>query len=272
MDEETLDHLARWFRGYVRAFKSGDPGEDENIVLKEEHTARVSREIREIGEYLGLNEDDLRLAEAMALLHDLGRFPQYARYKTFSDLLSCDHAALSVKVLLENRALDPLDPAERDIILRAISCHNRAAIPEVESERVLFFSRLLRDADKLDIWAVLLDYYRRRETEGYRNSALELDLPDDPGISEAVRRDIMAGEIVKLSGVKRLNDFKLLQASWVFDLNYWPTLVAARGRGYLEEARKFLPLTEDVDMIFTLLKSSLDRRIEAEAPGAGDEA
>ncbi|AET63891.1 HD domain-containing protein [Methanothrix harundinacea] len=272
MDEETLDDLARWFSDYVHTFKSGDPGEDENIILKEEHTARVRREISDIGRTLGLADDDLRLAEAMALFHDLGRFPQYATYGTFSDRRSCDHAALSVGVLIDSGVLDALDPEERELILKAISRHNRAGLPEEESDRCLLFSKLLRDADKLDIWAVLLDYYQRREKEGYRNAALELDLPDAPGISEEVRRDIMAGEIVKLSGVKRLNDFKLLQASWVFDINYRPALLAVRKRGYLEEARKFLPRTEEVDMIFTLLKSSLDWRIESEVVGAGDGA
>ncbi|HPE64298.1 MAG TPA: HD domain-containing protein [Methanothrix sp.] len=267
MDEETLDDLARWFRDYVKAFKSGDPENDRNIVLKEEHTARVRREIREIGESLDLNDDDLRLAEAMALFHDLGRFPQYATYGTFSDRRSCDHAALSVKVLRENRVLDPLDPLEQELILKAISRHNRASLSEEESDRCLFFSKLLRDADKLDIWAVLLDYYRRRETEGYRNAALELDLSDDPGISEAVVRDIAAGKIVKLAGVKRLNDFKLLQASWVFDLNYRPALVAVRDRRYLDETLEFLPRSEEADRLIGHLKSRLEERIEAEDEG-----
>ena len=266
MNEETLDDLARCFSDYVRTFKSGKPEEDRNIILKEEHTARVRQEIREIGESLGLGQEELRLAEAMALFHDLGRFPQYAEYGTFSDRRSCDHAALSVEVLIEERVLDALEPAERNLILKAISYHNRAALPEEESERCLFFSRLLRDADKLDIWAVLLDYYQRHEVEGYRNEALELDLPDDPGISEEVIRDITAGEIVKAKNLRRLNDFKLLQASWVFDLNYWPALVEVKDRAYLERIREFLPNSEKVDRIFELLESRLEERIEAEVP------
>jgi len=266
MDEETVNDLSHWFSEYVQTFKSGDPEDDRNIVLKEEHTRRVRGEIREIGRALGLDDEDLRLAEAMALFHDLGRFPQYARYKTFSDRRSCDHAALSVKVLIEERVLDALEPSERDLILKAISYHNRAALPEEELDRYLFFTRLLRDADKLDIWAVLLDYYHRCEVEGYRNEALELDLPDDPGISEEVCRDIMAGEIVKAKNLRRLNDFKLLQASWVFDLNYWPALVTVKDRAYLERIREFLPNSEKVDRIFELLESRLEERFEAEVP------
>ncbi len=266
MDKETLNDLLRWFSEYVQTFKSADLDKDRNIVLKEEHTHRVRGEICEIGRALGLGQEDLRLAEVMALFHDVGRFPQYARYNTFSDRRSCDHASLSVKVLLEKGVLDPLDPSERDLILKAISYHNRAALPEDESERCLFFSKLLRDADKLDIWAVLLDYYHQRELEGYRNEALELDLPDTPGISDGVRRDLEAGEIVKVKDLRCLNDFKLLQASWIFDMNFWPALVAVRERGYLDRTREVLPTSEEVDGIFELLKSCLEERIEAERP------
>jgi hypothetical protein len=266
MDEDAFDDLSRWFTDYVQTFKSGDPDEDRNIVLKEKHTGRVRQEIREIGESIGLDDEDLRLAGVMALFHDLGRFPQYAEFGTFSDRRSCNHAALSVKVLLENGVLDDLDPSDRDLILKAISYHNRAALPEGESDRCLFFSKLLRDADKLDIWAVLLEYYSRHEKEGYRNEALELELPDIPLISEEVQKDIMAGEIVKSKNLRCQNDFKLLQASWVFDINFWPALVAVRDRGYLERTREHLPSSGEVDRIFDLLEYRLEERIEAERP------
>jgi hypothetical protein len=267
MDEDAFEDLARWFSDYIQTFKSGDPGEDRNIVLKEEHTCRVRREIREIGGALGLNDDDLRLAEAMALFHDLGRFPQYAEFGTFSDRRSCDHAALSVKVLLENGVLEPLDPSERDLILKAVSYHNKASLPEGESDRCILFSKLLRDADKLDIWALLLDYYRRRELEGYRNEALELDLPGIPLISEEVRRDLLAGEIVKMKNLKSQNDYKLLLAGWIFDMYFWPALVAVKERRYLERTHEHLPRSKEVDQIFELLRSRLEERIEAERPG-----
>jgi len=266
MDEETLKDLVRWFSGYVQTFKAGYPEADRNIILKEEHTARVRREIREIGLSLGLSGEDLCLAEAAALLHDLGRFPQYARYKTFSDRRSCDHAALSVQVLIEGCILDDLDPSERKLILKAISYHNRAHLPEYEEDRCLFFTKLLRDADKLDVWALLLDYYSRRAGEGYRNGALELDLPDAPGISEEVCRALLAGEIVKVKDLNSLNDFKLLQASWIFDINFRPALVEVEERGYLERTREVLPRSQVAERIIDLLKSRLAERIEAESP------
>ncbi|MGB3943996.1 MAG: HD domain-containing protein [Methanothrix sp.] len=266
MDIEVLEGLLSWFSGYVQAFKTGDFDADRNIILKEDHTFRVRGEIRDIGLSLALPGEDLCLAEAAALLHDIGRFPQYAMYKTFSDLRSCDHAALSVQVLREEGVLDGIDPGERELILRAISYHNRASIPEEESDgRCLFFSRLLRDADKLDVWALLIDYHHQRRIEGRRNPALEMDLPDGPGVSEKVSLDIRRGEIVKVKDLENSNDFKLLLASWIFDINFRSALVSVRDRGYLDTTRDLLPWSGEVDLIFDLLRSRLDERI-----GPGD--
>ena len=269
MDNETLDHLASWFSGYVQTFEKNDPEMERNILLKIEHTFRVCGEIRALGRSLGFAAADLRTAEAAALLHDVGRFPQYSRYRTFSDRRSCDHAALSVSVLRDEGVLDGIHPGERELILRAVSYHNRAFIPEEEEDdRCIFFSKLLRDADKLDVWALLLEYYRLRDGEGRRNEALELDLPDGPGISEEVCRSLLAGEIVKVKDLRAQNDFKLLQASWIFDLNFRPALVAVRDRAYLKRTREHLPRSEEVNRIFELLGSRLEERIKAErTPG-----
>ncbi|OPX38947.1 MAG: hypothetical protein B1H12_01110 [Desulfobacteraceae bacterium 4484_190.2] len=71
--------------------------------------------------------------------------------------------------------METLDQSTADLIMRCVAYHNRAFLPEDESERCLFFARLLRDADKLDILRVVTDYYQRKA--GDRNGAIELGLP-----------------------------------------------------------------------------------------------
>ena len=73
-----------------------------------------------------MNGKDLRLAEAIALFHDVGRFEQYARYHTFVDRRSADHAWLGVEIL---RKEGELDGSTRDLILRTVSYHNRMDLP-----------------------------------------------------------------------------------------------------------------------------------------------
>ena len=55
---------------------------------------QVCKEILNIGEQIELNNDELRLSEVIALFHDIGRFEQYAHYKTFVDRKSENHAEL----------------------------------------------------------------------------------------------------------------------------------------------------------------------------------
>ncbi|MCD6197875.1 MAG: HD domain-containing protein [Deltaproteobacteria bacterium] len=259
MNEEIVEELENWFNNYVQKFKSGNPDWQPNIILKEEHTRRVCKEILGIGRKIGLSDDDLRLAKVVALFHDIGRFEQFARYQTFVDSKSVNHAVLGVKILKENRVLNMLDKSVRDLILRAILYHNRFALPKKETEKCLLFAKLLRDADKLDIWRVVTDYYRQKD--GKRNAAIELDLPDTPGISSDVYKDLMDKKIVNFAHLKNLNDFKLLQIGWVYDINFVQTLQCVQERCYLEMIRDVLPKSEKIAEIFDVLQTHMNEQI-----------
>jgi HD-GYP domain-containing protein (c-di-GMP phosphodiesterase class II) len=63
-----------WFRIYVESFYTEDPEIQQNIRLKEEHTLRVCNEILRLGKALNLNGTALRLAETIALIHDIWHF------------------------------------------------------------------------------------------------------------------------------------------------------------------------------------------------------
>lgn len=248
IDKKSVSNLKNWFSIYLTNFKSGSLELQRNIKLKEDHTRRVIKEILDIGNALELNSDELHLAEIIALLHDIGRFEQYARYKTFVDRKSEDHAKLGVKILKEDDVLNEFTESIKSLIFRTILYHNRAKLPEHETETCLFFTKLLRDADKLDIWRVVTDYYHQKN--GRRNGAIELDLPDTPGFSEEVYQDLMNGRIVDVNHVKNLNDFKLLQIGWIFDINFDITMQTIKSRRYLELIWDVLPKSEKIQIIF----------------------
>ena len=255
MNRKLVEEYRDWFDGYLRSFKSGETDFLQNIEMKEKHTLRVCDEILALGEELELHNGDLSLAEVLALFHDIGRFEQYGRYRTFVDRDSEDHAALGVKILKENEVLAGLDEPTRNLILRSISYHNRATLPQEETEECLFFTKLLRDADKLDIWKVVTDYYRRKERR--RNVAIELGLPDTPGISQKVYESLMRKEIVNAGHLNNLNDFKLLQVGWIYSINFAPTFDRIEERRYLEIIRDYLPRTEEIDKIFSVIQAHL---------------
>jgi len=259
IDSQSVANLNVWFSSYVQTFKFGNQELLQNVILKEEHTRRVCQEILQIGKQLDLNDDELRLAEITALLHDVGRFEQYARYNTFVDKKSENHAELGIKILRKSGVINQLDLLTRNLIYRTIRYHNRASLPQHETEKCLFFTKLLRDADKLDIWKVVTDYYHRKD--GGRNGALELDLPDTPGISDRVYQDLINKRIVNVYNIKNLNDFKLLQLGWVFDINFKPTLRSVKSRRYLEMIRDVLPNTEKIRTVYNVVRACLDHRL-----------
>ena len=264
MEKKRVADFKKWFHTYVASFASDDPARQRNFDLKERHTFRVCMEITRLARRLGLSPDGLRLAEVIALFHDIGRFPQYARYRTFQDRRSVNHAELGVAILREKAVLEDLDAGSRELILSAVGNHNKAALPPCEDDRCHYFSRLLRDADKLDIWRVVTDYYRRR-AKGERNQAIELDLPDTPEISPEVCRALLSRKIVAAADIKTLNDFKLLQVGWVYDLNFAPAFGRLAEKGYLDMIRASLPDSSAVREVLAAASAYLAERLAGHA-------
>jgi hypothetical protein len=137
--------------------------------------------------------------------------------------------------------------------------HNAFSVPRKESEDVIFFIKLIRDADKLDIWRVFLEYYESPDEQ--RASAVGLGLPDAPGYSEPVLSALYEKRIVSLSEIKTLNDFKILQLSWIFDLNFEPAYELLSERRYIDKIIAHLPGTEAIQDLSMFLKEFVRARI-----------
>ncbi len=157
MTDEQYKSFQLWFKSHIRTFREADPAHQRSLDLKEEHTARVGAVMDRLTGELHLSENTRLIAAATALFHDLGRFPQYHRYRTFRDSDSENHAKLSIRELTRHRVLHTLEPAERHLIGRAVIYHNRLHLPDHLDPVTLLHSRLLRDADKVDILRVMAD-------------------------------------------------------------------------------------------------------------------
>ena len=244
MNQENLTRLKAWFADYVAGYYTDDTDYNRTIRLKEKHTERVCRNIIMLGNELDLSAHDLMLAETMALLHDIGRFEQYAVYGTFNDMISDNHAKLGLRQLAEHRVLSVCTKIEERLITKAIAYHNVAALPENKDKKELYFMRLLRDADKIDIWKVVIDYYHERDDKP--NPVIEIGLPDDPVFSQKNIEALNEGRIAQVQDIKTLNDLKLLQISWVFDLNFIPSFKVVQSHRYIEQIAATLPQSKEI--------------------------
>jgi putative nucleotidyltransferase with HDIG domain len=244
MNRADVDVFKNWFATYVAGFRTGDPVKDRTIALKEAHTRRVCKEIIMIARSLELSPHDLILAETIALFHDVGRFRQYREFGTFNDAASRNHAELGLEELAEHQVLNGCAAEERKRIRRAIRCHNVRVLSEERDEQVVFFARLVRDADKLDIWRVFVDYYEGRYSDV--DSTVVWGLPDEQSCSSKITDALLAQEMADTKHMATLNDFKLLQISWIFDVNFIPTFCAVRRRRYIDKIAATLPRTDIV--------------------------
>ncbi len=254
-----VDRLKRRFFEYADCFFSQDPEVERAMQLKRDHTLRVCRNARMLSNKLGLSEHDSMIAEVSALFHDTGRFRQYRVYRTFRDSDSENHAALGVSEIEANSLLEGMDKEDRFLVLKAVEYHNALEVPEFMTERERFFLRLLRDADKLDILKVFGDYC---EINGRSSTdSVSLGLPDTDEYSGSALDSVLSGRIVSLRDMQTLNDFKLLQVSWVYDINYAPAMEAIKEKCCIERLRSFLPQTEEIGEAFKIVRRYADRFI-----------
>ena len=133
-------------------------------------------------------------------------------------------------------------------------------LPAGLDEDVLLFSQLIRDADKIDIYYVIAQYYKKYEEnpEGFK---LEIELPDSPAVTAKVIEDLIAGRCIDYRDLKSWNDMKLCQLSWVYDVNFVPTLKRIKERGYIEMIVGFLPKTAEIRNAADTVQNYIERRI-----------
>ncbi len=261
MDNERIAHYRTWFIRFVQEHATKNELDQRNILLKEEHTAGVCGNALRIAVGLGLDADATALAGAIALFHDVGRFPQYARYRTFEDSRSVNHAVLGAKVLLERNVLRDLPVRERSLIVRAVALHNVFILPARLDDEVRLHAEIVRDADKLDIWRVFIELSDRDPATW--PSATSLGLPDTPACSPSVLAALEQRQMVRLTSLRTLNDFKLLQLAWIYDLNFAPSLAMVLERSVIERLTASVPRTEETARIVGNLRSYVHERIEA---------
>ena len=261
MNADTVAQYRSWFTRFVQDHAARDEQDQQNIVLKEEHTLQVCGNARRIAAELGLDERAAAIAETVALFHDIGRFPQYHRYRTFQDSLSVNHAVLGAQVLLERNVLRDLPRLEQSLIVRAVALHNVFTLPQDLAVDVLLQAKLVRDADKLDIWRVFMELLDRDTADW--PSAAGLGLPDTPEHSPGVLDSLERREMVRLTSLRTLNDFKLLQLAWIYDLNFAPSLRMVVERGVIDRLSATVPQTREVGRALGKLRQFVAVRLAA---------
>lgn len=229
---------------YHRGFAAADGRLPQMLQLKLDHSRRVAEDMRLLALDLGWDDGGTALAASLGLIHDIGRFEQFARYGTFKDECSVDHGACGARIAAEAGILDGLPPSEVELMTAAIRFHNVRKIPELDSSRTMDCLRLVRDADKLDIYRVLYDAWRSGVFRAQPEILHGVDVDGPP--TAAALDDLQARRTISFRNVRSLADFFLMQASWVYDINYPAAARRLRDRGCLDRIEEILPDTAPI--------------------------
>lgn len=238
MSEALVERVAKRFQNFAEPYLS-EPGDDFAYRLKVEHTNRVRAIATDIASASAVSERVHLAARIAALLHDVGRFPQYKQYRTFRDAESANHALLSVRHALREGMLGDVPGDIRRLVLGAVFLHNVRTLPSTLPPDLLAVARIVRDSDKLDIFRVMIKHFSQEDPE-HPEVALHVK-PHPTAYSQAILQGLLNGETGDYRRIVWVNDFKLMVVGWLYDLNFRRSCQMLHDLGYLDTIFDSLP-------------------------------
>jgi hypothetical protein len=233
----------KWLAEYIDSFRDEKGMLHPMMEVKRTHSLRVRDNASRIAGELGWSGELLDCALTASLLHDTGRFPQFAEWGTYYDGASLDHGDLGEQTLrgsFPEESLAQYGNAE-DILL-AVRLHNKKEVPEEIPFSAAPLVHIVRDCDKLDVFRVV-----RLHVEEERIKDLLPRIETAGGYSDALVRELAEEGRGSYRNVRSLSDFLLVQLSWVFDLNFAPSFQMLRREGVLSWIERTLPPDEAVN-------------------------
>ena len=254
--KDLLKRMHNWMNSYMKSFYTDDEEVQKGIIIKETHTGYVTTNSVELAKFLNLSSHDSALAEIIGLFHDVGRFRQYSIYKTFNDAESEDHADLGLKVIDELEFFDELSNEDNELIRFAIKNHNKKNIEPTNDERKMLFAKIIRDADKLDIYRVLQPFLAQ---ENAKNMPNFIKGADHPEISPDFIEKFVAGSQVDYREIRTNGDRKIVRLMWLYDINFSWTMKKIVDRGYIEKIISALPVDDNIQKGIDLLNEHVKK-------------
>lgn len=204
----NIEKAKEEFINYAKTFDLEDP----MIKLKLSHSLRVMEVSNTLAKMMNLNEEDTEIATVIGLLHDIARFEQQTKFHTFKDTESIDHGDFAVEILNKDIRKYVENDKYDSIIKTAIKNHNKFEIETGLDERELFFCKLIRDADKLDIiYEAAFEFWKENVNEVNTSE-----------LNENVFNSFKNHELVKRIKGQNYDNFNnvITVIAFIFDINY----------------------------------------------------
>ncbi len=229
---------------------------ERKIKMKQTHSIRVMNVMKKLAEGIGLNQEDIELAKLIGLLHDIGRFDQYTKYKTYKDHLSIDHADLGAEILFSQNQIKEYTEDEKDyeVIKKAIVNHNKYELNTNElTEREELFCKLIKDADKIDIMYEGIEIF-------WKNKEEELEKQE---ICDEVYKSFLNKKLIKNEMKKSELDKMVGMISFIYDFNFKQSYKYIQKKNFIEKMlNRFNFENEETKRRFEIIQELANKYIE----------
>lgn len=199
---------------------------DEMLKNKQQHSIRVMEINRDIAIRLKLTQEEIDIATLIGLLHDIARFEQYKKYGTFKDRESIDHGDYAIEILkTELRKYIETDQYD-EIIKKAIKNHNKYEIEKGLTEKELVFAKMIRDADKIDIFYESVEIFWKGKEQIVEKSKITPDVLEQFKNKSQLKRGM--GENTEINQI-------IFVIAFIFDINFDESFEIIRQKDYINK-------------------------------------
>ncbi len=199
---------------------------DEMLKNKQQHSIRVMEINRDIAIRLKLTQEEIDIATLIGLLHDIARFEQYKKYGTFKDRESIDHGDYAIEILkTELRKYIETDQYD-EIIKKAIKNHNKYEIEKGLTEKELVFAKMIRDADKIDIFYESVEIFWKGKEQIVEKSKITPYVLEQFKNKSQLKRGM--GENTEINQI-------IFVIAFIFDINFEESFEIIRQKDYINK-------------------------------------
>lgn len=255
--EKLLKECHKEFEAFFQSLIIGTTEIQHKVDEVRSHSLRVAQNSQLIAKVVLQNDEEKYIAELIALLHDLGKAAMLALGTESATTIQRDHASESAKLIQKMTFYSNLSDEEQLIFVKSVENHSKIKLPKLDNEQQTTFARILRDADKLDVYDSSYRFFKER----YGNQPIAtFDLINHPEVSEKIMKSILSGKSAMVEDMKTMNDYKLVLLAMAFDLNYKITFKIMSEKQYVQKIYETLPKRDQIIDAYRAVKLFVENK------------
>jgi len=254
--DKLLKECRLAFEEYFQSLTIDSPENQHKFEDIRAHSLRVVSNSLLLANVVLQTEEEKGLATIIALFHDIGKASLISQ-NLEALVIQRDHSTISTKIIQQMEFYQSLTADLQLVILKSVENHNKLKLPKLDSEQQTLFARLLRDADKLDIYDSSYRFFK--EKYGIQ-PVMIMDLSNGIEVSEKIIKNILAGKTAAVEDMKTINDYKLLLLSMAFDLNFKYTFRVMSEKQYIQKIYETLPKRDQIIDVYRGIKLYIENK------------